>query len=168
MSDTNEILHDADTDAWALLANELPAATLPSAARARFHALVKGRERFAPFANEIARSFNAPLDAVRGALGRIDDPAAWLALPVPGLQVIPVCSTSNGGVVIGKLRAGTRIPRHRHRTRELTFVLDGELIAEGKTHTRAACLDMPEGTEHTLDVSPTDDCLVVFASPPPS
>jgi anti-sigma factor ChrR (cupin superfamily) len=168
MSDYDDSPHHADAAAWALLADALPAADVPSEARARFHALIAGAERFAPLAPEIAEVFDAPLDSVRSALSRIDEPAAWVALPVPGLQVMPVHARGQGAVVIAKLRAGTRIPRHTHRTRELTYVLDGVLITEGGERGRAACLDMAEGSEHALDVGPAEDCLVVFASPPPS
>jgi anti-sigma factor ChrR (cupin superfamily) len=70
----------------------------------------------------------------------------------------------HGRTVISRLPAGTRIPRHTHEAREITYVLDGILISDGVEHRRAACLDMAPGTAHALRVSEEDACLVVFAS----
>jgi quercetin dioxygenase-like cupin family protein len=159
---------DMDDAALSLLAETLPAIAPPSEARARLLAQMKGPQRFAPFAEEIAARFGAPLPVVQAALARIDEPAAWLKSPTLSLSLLPVHLTSSGAVVISRLAAGTRIPKHKHTVREVTYVLDGVLVSDDKAHGRAACLDMPAGSEHALQVSDDEECLVVFASPPPS
>jgi hypothetical protein len=164
MTEEDERMDDA---AMSLLAERLPPSAPPSEARARLLAELKGPQRFAPFAAEIAERFGAPLPVVQAALARIDDASAWLKSPKSTLDLLPVHLTMNGAVVISRLAAGTRIPKHKHAVREVTYVLDGELITDGDSHGRAACLDMAEGTEHELQVSDEEDCLVVFASPPP-
>lgn len=145
-----------------LLADALPAQPVPADARALFLAELRHGSRYAPFANEIAQRFAVPLESVRLALSRIDDPSAWLVMPAPGSAVLPL----HGRVVISRLPAGTKIPRHKHRTREITYVLDGILVSDGVEHRRASCCDMAVGTEHELHVGGDDDCMVVFLSQP--
>ena len=158
----NKETDDMDLEALTLLADALPPVPVPVLARARFHHELKGSARFAPLAQEISELFSAPLPAVLAALARIDDASAWLALPAPGPQILPL----HGRVVISRLAAGTKIPRHTHKARELTYVLDGLLVSDGVEHGRAEHMDMAPGTEHALHVSDDEDCVVVFAVAP--
>jgi hypothetical protein len=153
---------DKDLAALALLADILPPVAPPAAARARLLAALNGPARFAPLAREIAETFLVPVEAVLAGLARIDDDSAWLGAPSPGPSILPV----HGRVVISRLPAGTRIPQHAHKTREVTYVLDGLLISDGTPHRRASCMDMAPGTEHALQVSDDEDCIVVFVSFP--
>jgi len=155
---------DMNTQALSLLAEALPAAAVPASARARFYAELTGTHRYAPLCQEIADTFEVPLAAVHAALERMDDESAWLSLPAPGPKVLPL----HGRCVISRLAAGTRIPRHTHQARELTYVLDGLLVSDGIEHGRGACMDMAAGTEHALEVSPGEDCVVVFATQLPA
>lgn len=150
--------NDRELQLLELLADALPAEQVPADARALFHAELRATSRYAPFALEIARIFAVPLETVRVALARVDDPSAWLAMPAPGSAVLPL----HGRVVISRLPAGTKIPRHTHKARELTYVLDGVLVSDGVEHSRASCCDMPPGTAHELHVAGDHDCLVVF------
>lgn len=150
---------EMDLEALSLLAEALPPVAVPEHARARLHHALTGAARFLPLAQDIADRFEAPLPAVLAALARIDEPSAWLSLPAPGPQIIPL----HGRTVISRLSAGTRIPRHVHRAREVTYVLDGRLVSDGVEHGRAECMDMAPGTEHALYVSDDEDCVVVFA-----
>jgi quercetin dioxygenase-like cupin family protein len=149
-----------DIEALSLLADVLPPVAVPEHARARFHAELHGAQRFAPLAQEIAELFSVPLPTLQAALARVDDESAWIALPAPGPQLLPV----QGRVVLSRLAAGTRIPHHAHKARELTYVLDGIIVSDGVEHGRSECMDMAPGTAHALHVSDDDDCLVVFAS----
>jgi len=150
---------ELDLEALSLLADALPIVAPPPELRARLHAELTGSARFAPFAQEIADTFQTPLSVVLAALARIDDHAAWLGSP-SGPGVLPM----HGRAVISRLPAGTRIPRHTHTAREITYVLDGTLISDGVEHGRASCVDMAPGTSHELRVGDEDACLVVFAS----
>jgi anti-sigma factor ChrR (cupin superfamily) len=147
-----------DLEVISLLAEALPMIDPPPAARSRFRQALQ-RARFAPFAREIADKLALSSDAVLRALERVGDDDAWIGLPT-GLRILPI----HGRVVIARLRAGTRIPRHHHATREFTYVLEGALVTAGVEHRRAACLDMAPGTQHDeLRVSEHADCTVVFA-----
>jgi len=162
MADTED--EAMDVAALSLLADALPAVEPPPALRERLLAELAGPQRFAPLAQEISDTFAVPLPAVLAALARIDDDAAWL-LPSPsGPHILPV----QGRTVISRLAAGTVIPRHRHKARELTYVLDGLLISDGAEHGRASCIDMAPGTEHALVVGDEGDCVVVFAVQQPA
>jgi len=150
--------YDPDLQTLSVIAEALPLVEPAPAARIRFCQALQ-RARFAPFAREIADRLSIPSESVLAALERVDDDA-WIGLPTQGLRILPV----QGRVVIARLRAGTRIPRHRHPTREFTYVLDGVLIIAGVEYRRAACLDMAPGTRHDeLRVSEDGDCTVVFA-----
>jgi hypothetical protein len=153
---------DKDLAALSLLADVLPPAQPRAAARARLLAALNGPARFAPLAQEIADTFTVPVAAVLAGLSRIDDDSAWLGAPSPGPSILPV----HGRVVISRLPAGTRIPQHAHKTREVTYVLDGLLISDGTPHRRASCMDMAPGTAHALQVSDDEDCIVVFCQFP--
>lgn len=156
MTEANDA--DRDLELMSLLVEALPVIEPSPDARSRFRQALQ-RARFAPFAREIAAQLSICFESVRAALDRVDDGDAWIGLPT-GLRILPV----HGRVVIARLRAGTRIPRHRHATREFTYVLEGALISAGVEHCRAACLDMPPGSEHDdLRVSEHADCTVVFA-----
>jgi anti-sigma factor ChrR (cupin superfamily) len=155
---------DMDVAALSLLADALPPIEPPAEWRERLISALAGPQRFAPLAQEIADTFEVPLTAVLAALARVDDDAAWLGAPSPGPQILPV----HGRTVISRLNAGTRIPHHGHKTREITYVLDGTLLSDGVPHRRASCVDMAPGTTHALHVSDDEDCMVVFTTHAPA
>jgi quercetin dioxygenase-like cupin family protein len=59
------------------------------------------------------------------------------------------------------MRSGARVPHHRHKGRELTFVLRGGLVVDGGARIAAGqVLDVPAGSEHSLRVEGEPDALV--------
>lgn len=159
---TDELEDDKDAEALALLVDGLPAVQPPAHARARLLAELTGAARLTPLAREVAERFGVPLARVLEAFARIDDDGAWHGSPAPGPAFLPL----HGRTVISRLPAGTRIPRHTHALRELTFVLDGSIFSDGVEHRRASVMDMAPGTAHALHVSGAQSCLVVFAEVP--
>ena len=166
---------DDDADAAALAADETwarfasalsPRAPAP-AVREKLLAELRGAERWAPFAGEIARAFGLPLDATRQALARTSDAAAWQPGFWPGSWFSSTPELQRARTVIARLPAGTHIPAHRHAGRELTYVLHGELLEDGSMrHLPGTLLDMPAGSQHEIAVAPGAECIVVFALPP--
>jgi hypothetical protein len=148
-----------EEEALLLLASALPAVEPPVASRSRLLAELRGPSRFAPFADEVAKVFAAPIEAVLTAFARIDDESAWLGPPTGLAHMLPI----HGRVVLSRLKRGLRIPKHAHQTRELTYVLSGLLVADGVEHRAGACMDMAPGTEHALEVAGERDCFAVFA-----
>ena len=162
---------DRETDAqdalWSLLAASLPPQAPPPELRSNLIAALRGKERWAPFASEIARVFGLPLEVARAALARITDPSAWQPAFWPGSWISSTEALQRARTVFARLPAATRIPLHRHPGRELTYVLDGELIEEGGRRLGPGeLLEMSAGSEHAITVGEAEECLVVFSLPP--
>jgi anti-sigma factor ChrR (cupin superfamily) len=132
--------------------------------RARLLAQLHGPERFAPFAAEVARAFSLPVADAQEALRLVQGSEGWVPGLWPGSQIFFTPQLIKANTVISRLAPGTRIPRHLHGTRELTYVLDGVLLEDDATrHSSGTCLDMPAGSEHDVGVPADADCLVVFS-----
>jgi quercetin dioxygenase-like cupin family protein len=154
---------DADALALAFLVDGLQPVAPPPRVRAVLLAELQGPERYTPAAAEVARHFGlAPAEA-RAVLRKIDDKDAWIPGPWPGSQLILTESLLRVRAMIARLPAGTRIARHRHAQRELTYILDGALSTEQVNFGHGALMDMKPGSEHEIAVAPDSDCLVVFA-----
>jgi anti-sigma factor ChrR (cupin superfamily) len=151
---------------WSLLASALEPRTPTPPLRDELLAQLRGEQRWAPFASEIARTFGLDLEPTRAALARISDAAAWQPGFWPGSWFSSTPALQQARTVIARLPAGTRIPTHRHAGRELTYVLEGELLENDLTrHGPGALLDMPPGSAHELAVADDAECLVVFSLP---
>jgi putative transcriptional regulator len=156
-----------DTATMTLLAEGLEPSAPDPDVRARLLEALRGPERWAPFAAEVARAFGVELAAAREALGRVHDPAAWVPGFWPGSRVLITQQLMKAQTVISELPPGIRIPRHRHGGRELTYILDGVLVEnESLRHGAGKLLDMTAGSEHEVSVPDDSECLVVFSSRP--
>jgi quercetin dioxygenase-like cupin family protein len=145
-----------------LLAEGLEPIAPGPAARDAFVAEIRGRRRYAPFAGEVSRTFGVEPDAVRTALERVDEPAAWRPGLLPGSRISLLPGPRGVHVMLARLPAGTRIPRHAHAARERTYVINGTLIENGSRRCGPGDLiDMLPGSEHDL-AAVDDECLVVF------
>jgi len=167
-ADDDESDRDGDLEregALTLLAEGLEPSAPDSAVRARLLEALRGAERWAPFAGEVARAFGVELGAAREALTRIHDPSAWVPGFWPGSRLLITPKLMQAQTVISELPPGIRIPRHRHAGRELTYVLDGVLVENGSLrHGAGALLEMTGGSEHEVSVPDDSECLVVFSS----
>lgn len=154
-----------DTDhsaSWTLLADTLDPIAPPPVARDAFVAEIRGRRRFAPFVGEISTIFDVDRDATLAALARVDDAAAWRPGLLPGSRYLPFEGRRGAHLMLARIPAGTRIPRHTHTARERTYVLQGTLIEDGqRRHASGELIDMRPGSEHDLAAG-DDECLVVF------
>jgi quercetin dioxygenase-like cupin family protein len=151
---------------WSLLAGALAPEAPEPRVRDALLAQLRGKERWAPFASEIARAFSLDLEHTRAALARLADQSSWQPGFWPGSWFSSTAALQQARTVIARLPAGTRIPAHRHVGRELTYILDGELIEDDRTpHGSGALLDMPPGSRHEVAVSANGECMVVFSLP---
>lgn len=132
--------------------------------RVRLLAALRGRERWTPFAAEVAQRFMLAPDDAREALQRIEDAQAWRPGLWPGSQLLRTPALTAVSALIARMPAGLRIAHHRHAARELTFILDGELVEAGSDviHGSGVLLDKACGTAHELTVVGESPCLVVF------
>jgi quercetin dioxygenase-like cupin family protein len=157
-----------DPELLALLAHGLPIAAPPPALRARLLATLRGPERYTPHAPALAEHFGVALADARHALSRIAEPAAWQPGPWPGSERLVTPALAAAATFIARLPAGLPLPHHRHVARELTYVLDGDLLEQVEhggdlRHGRGAFLAYEVGTAHALTIGGTAPCLAVFS-----
>jgi hypothetical protein len=148
-----------------LLAKTLEPLEAPAGGRVRLMAAIEGPARYLPFCAELSRHFELSQDKMRELLGCIDVAPAWRrgAAPLegyfnfrPGPSLLPL----HGGFV--RLLGGAGFPMHRHRDRELTFLLSGRLHDDaGRHYEPGSVIDMPPGSAHSLSV--TDEAPAVLA-----
>ncbi|MET0388359.1 MAG: cupin domain-containing protein [Polyangiales bacterium] len=137
------------------------------AVRARLVAQLRTRERWTPWTGALSRLLGIAESDALFALQCVEDPSAWrAALLWPAARYLQTPRLAEVGALIARMPPGTEIARHRHSQRELTYVLDGELIDDGNRSYRSGeLIDMAVGTEHRVTVGGTDDCLVVLFFP---
>jgi hypothetical protein len=128
-------------------------------------AAIEGHARYLPFCSELARHFELTEERMRELLACIDGATTWKrgASPLEGYYNFrpgPALSPLHGGFV--RLLGGTGFPLHRHRDRELTFVLSGCIYDDaGRHYEPGSVIEMPEGSVHSLTV--TEDAPAVLA-----
>lgn len=163
---TDDSFRGATREAWSLLSVALdPAAPRPEA-RARLMAAIDGPRRYVPFARELAAHFDLPWERVCSLLARIDGAEGWTRGVAPILGFLhfrpgPGLPSLHGGFV--RMQSGAGFPLHRHRDRELTFVLEGTLTdGEGQCYGPGQALEMPPGSAHALRVVEGEDALIAL------
>jgi gentisate 1,2-dioxygenase len=153
-------------EAWELFARSLSPVEPPATVRSTLLNELDGWARYLPFAAELARRFDLTRERVRQLLSMIDEPGRW----APGIDPVqgfmhfapgPAHAELHGGFV--RMLPGMRFPPHRHRERELTFVLEGELSdGAGVLYRPGDGLEMPAGSVHSLGVASSEPALVAL------
>lgn len=153
----------SDDETLALLTEGLEASAPTPDARARLLAALQGPERWTPYAAEVARAFGLSFEDTVDALQRIEGADGWQPGLWPGSRWLRTPALTAARALIARMPGGLTIPHHRHPGRELTFLLDGELIEDGRVYRSGELMDKQLGSAHTIEV--TEACLVVFALP---
>ncbi|MEY4581888.1 MAG: hypothetical protein RL701_6591 [Pseudomonadota bacterium] len=137
---------------------------LIAAGRSQLMAALHGPERWTPWAPAVSALLQITEPDALSALQLIEQQGVWRAGLWPGscyLQTPPLAAALAG---IARIAPGTKIARHRHEHRELTFVLDGQLLeTDGRAYGCGELVDKPVGSEHEVTVADTSACLVIFA-----
>jgi quercetin dioxygenase-like cupin family protein len=147
-----------------VLSSELTPLSPSSEVRTRLLENVRGPARYLPFCSELAGHFALSPVAMRGLLSQIDEPGRWMSGidPIQGFLHFTPGDTLvglHGGFV--RMRHGMQFPLHRHRDRELTYILEGALTDGLNTRKGPGeAFDMAAGSEHTLRVE--SDCLIAL------
>ena len=142
-----------------------PSALLSPSARARLMEALEA-EPYLPFASELARSFALAEPDMRSLLRRLVDPKAWTR----GIPPFEAFIDFSPGTTLHPLRAGfvrhgggARLPLHRHKQRELTYVLAGVMVdGEGRRFGPGDSVDMPVGSVHSIGVPEGESALVAL------
>jgi putative transcriptional regulator len=156
-----ELLHAAD--AFAALALALPAEAPPPALRGRILDDVKA-PRLAGFIDKLAELFDITRGKARALLDRIDDPAAWMAGPVPDSWVMmsDVRGPKLDGAFCGFVKMGPSVkwPAHRHLGREYMLVLEGGFKQHDGVEVHPGDLHvMEEGSAHGFTIFEGETCI---------
>jgi anti-sigma factor ChrR (cupin superfamily) len=130
--------------------------------RRQLMAELRGRERYTPFARDVAQAFSLHVDDARQALRTICELSAWQRGPMPGGRTLQTPALRKRSIVIADIPAGTRIAEHTHTWRELTFVIDGALQGNEHCFGPGSLIDMPVGSSHRIAVQGDHACLAVF------
>ena len=72
----------------------------------------------------------------------------WQPGPEAGVDIKPLHEFGDEKVMLMRILAGTRIPRHRHEIGTELFVLEGTLADEDGTYGKGAWLRQPTGSFH--------------------
>lgn len=140
---------------------ETPAAAL----RERLLASHGRAGRYGIFADRVARLFDLPLADAAELMKRVEDPSAWTAFLVEGLEMIPVTAGPKCAGAIAtlvRIQPGAAFPEHAHRGDETMLVLDGgfrEPADGGEEVWRGDEIFRGDGTEHTLVAVPGVPCI---------
>jgi quercetin dioxygenase-like cupin family protein len=136
----------------------------PPSLRARLLDTLAGPSRFAPIAEALGRVTALGADAVAALLAKVDDAAAWVDSPIPGLRFFHFAAGPGVAVVEAgfvRLRPGARFPFHQHRGHEVTFVVDGLLEDRGQVYGPGSVVESAAGTEHDYAAGPGRDLVIV-------
>jgi hypothetical protein len=158
---------------WALSPEPAPAAV-----RARLLDTVSGVDRFAPFFADLVQLFELPLATLRRLLARIDQSGAqvglagqaWetslLGVELTGAELFhfPVgprlaAQGAAGGVL--RLQPDVTFPRHSHHGSEVTYVLEGGYLADGRRYGPGTSLEVIGGTSHDYRSAPGRDLVLI-------
>jgi quercetin dioxygenase-like cupin family protein len=153
-------------DAFSVLASSLAPLPPPAGARDRLLAAIDRAAPYRTLLPGLAAVFDLTGRGVHDLLARMQDPHAWK----PGAGGVIAFLDFQGGPRLGpahcgvaRMRSGARVPRHRHKAREITFVLRGELAdGDGNTFGAGQALDAAAGSSHSLRVTGEPDALLAI------
>jgi mannose-6-phosphate isomerase-like protein (cupin superfamily) len=155
-----------DAAVFGTLASSLEPLQAPADLRARLLASVTGPAKYLPFCAELAAHFDLSGPRMKELLSQIDEPGRWTAgiEPIQGFLHFPPGARHeglHGGFV--RMRRGTLFPLHRHRQRELMYVLEGAVMDDqGRRLGPGGAFEMPAGSSHSLTVPGEDDVLIAL------
>jgi quercetin dioxygenase-like cupin family protein len=158
---------DRVTEALAVTARDTVAP--PPGLRARLLQTLTSADRFAPFLDDLTRIFELPVATVRKLLARIDEhewETSLLGVRLDSAELFhfpvgPQLRESGGAGGVVRIRAGATFPQHRHHGDELTYVLEGGYIADGRTYGPGEAIPMTTGTEHHYQAAPERDLVIM-------
>ncbi|HEX5657642.1 MAG TPA: cupin domain-containing protein [Polyangiales bacterium] len=151
-----------DIEKLVVLAEVLDVSPPAPEVRARLLAALQGSERWTLYAGEVAGAFGLTrddaLEALRQIEGGVWQPGIW-----PGSVLLRTPALIAARALVARIPGGVEIAHHSHVTRELTFLLDGELSEEGRVYRSGELIDKAPGSAHALHC--VEPCLVVFGLP---
>jgi hypothetical protein len=162
------LLNEVDELRMALtkLLDQLPPLAPSPEVRARLFTSVGEVARFGPFVAPLARLLHLSLETMRAILGRIEDAAFW-EKGLPGLEFAhfdPGPPLAEAGADAGFIRfePGSAFPRHKHLVgREITFVLEGTLVDDGREFGPGSVIELDRDSEHAIAARADQPLLIM-------
>lgn len=143
---------DAATEALASLVETLPPVAPRHAARTRLLKAAEARPRAEGLVDRVARFLDLGAQAARQVLTLLDDAAAWVAAPLPGVWL---CDLEGGPATAGarvgyvRLSPGVTFPHHEHFGHEATLIVQGGWRDDaGGLARRGDVIDLGPGSHH--------------------
>ena len=168
---------ESHPEAWALveaaeaalaeLGLSLPPVKPRAAARTRLLSAAEPRVRMETLVARVAQFLDLGLDAARRVLKLMDDAAAWVATPLPGISLCdleggPALATARVGLV--RLVPGVTFPHHTHYGDEDTLVLQGAWRdSSGEIRQRGETEHLGPDTSHDLVALDGPDLIYLVA-----
>jgi hypothetical protein len=152
-------------EAFRVLDDQLPRIPPCGASRARLLGALASAERFSPFVADLCLHFDLPIARVRELLRQTDDPARWIATPVPGIALIDFPSGPNAIATHAGFAAfprGLQFPYHRHLGPEVNYILEGSLLTGGQLYIPGQAVIMEAGTCHEFEIPDADTLIAVI------
>jgi hypothetical protein len=152
-------------EAFSVLDDQLPRVPPRAASRAALLGALDSADRFSPFVDDLVGYFDLPLARVRELLHQTDDPARWIATPVPGIRLIDFPSGPNAIATHAGFAAfpkGLQFPYHRHLGPEINYILEGSLFAGGRLYIPGEAVIMEAGTAHEFSIPDADTLIAVI------
>ena len=152
---TDEFRLSADT--LASLALALPPVAPPPELRERMLRDVRRTNRFEQFVTSVAGIIDVTVDTARALLARLDDAAAWVPSPMPGVTLYhldggPAVAQAVVGFV--RIEPAHQFPEHTHQGDEVMLILQGAVEERGRVTRRGELVQMAQGTSHELKALP--------------
>jgi quercetin dioxygenase-like cupin family protein len=164
MSDDRRILNGED--AWSVLASSLELLPPPAGGRERLLDAIAAAAPYRSLLPAFAALFDLTGRAMHELLARMNDPRAWtpgIGHVVAFLDFEPGPRLAPAHCGVARMKNGALVPRHRHRGREITFVLRGVMVdGDGSTYRAGQAIDAPTGSEHSLRAIGEEDALVAI------
>jgi hypothetical protein len=133
--------------------------------RARLLASVsQSDERFAPLFDKLTRFFDLSAEALRALFKRAANEGDWQPGPLPWVSLFhfqggPTVAGHDTGFV--RLKKGMPFPPHRHLGHERVLILEGGYFDhEQRWYGPGDIHEMPDGTQHSLQMNPDRDVLL--------
>jgi len=152
-------------EAFGALDDQLPRVPPRPGSRAALLGALDSAERFSPFVGELALHFDLPIARVRELLHQTDDPARWIAAPVPGIRLIDFPSGPNAIATHAGFVAfprGLQFPYHRHLGPEINYILEGSILTGGKLYIPGEAVIMEPGSCHEFEIPDSDTLIAVI------
>jgi anti-sigma factor ChrR (cupin superfamily) len=162
-----ELQHDVAElrESFSVLDAQLTKVAPRTASRAALLQALDSADRFSPFVDDLVGHFDLPNARVRELLRQTDDPARWIATPVPGIRLMDFPSGPNAIAAHAGFTTfpkGLEFPYHRHLGPEINYILEGSMLAGGKLYIPGEAVIMETGSSHEFAIPDADTLIAVI------